>query len=479
MSDHKNLKKVIAVSSMAAATIGAGTMVNADNVHQQAVSSQKSSITAKPLSETQNAKSSNTVVLKSSQSSKTTSSTTKSSVASSSSSKANSSSVSTKQAQPVSFAAVQQGKMVNDVKATTNPLMDDYNKGINSSDSDLSYDANGAKIDYDSIMQIAKQYDEGDYANKSDLDYIIGDVANSLKEAKEGYDMSKTLSGIPNLQEKQQIYKDSYEAWNNLYNLLTKGEQVTPQPSSTSSSSKKDTSSSQTKPNTTSNVSSASQAKASSKKNSSSSKENETNATSAVNTLKNDANKYQNSNDAVTKSYAQEAQQWLSNVQSFMNGKDISGQSGLNDAINFFKNDMKSLQDTLNASWFNGSSEAKQIIQDQINADKAVLAYLTGQDTQQTSSTSLKKNDVKTSVKKESNNSGNGVKKDVVKVSTDIKRQATVSANKTTTKQTTSDSATKKASMPQTGETNDAGILATIGALTIAAAGAFLFRKRG
>ncbi len=37
----------------------------------------------------------------------------------------------------------------------------------------------------------------------------------------------------------------------------------------------------------------------------------------------------------------------------------------------------------------------------------------------------------------------------------------------------------KKASMPQTGEANNAGILAGIGALAIAVAGAFLFRKRG
>lgn len=86
---------------------------------------------------------------------------------------------------------------------------------------------------------------------------------------------------------------------------------------------------------------------------------------------------------------------------------------------------------------------------------------------------------MKTFVKEESRNNSNGVKKNVAKVTTDVKHQATVSAEKTVTKQTTANSATKKASMPQAGEINDAGILATIGALTIAAAGAFLFRKRG
>lgn len=164
-----------------------------------------------------------------------------------------------------------------------------------------------------------------------------------------------------------------------------------------------------------------------------------------------------------------------------MNGKDLSTLSELKDEINFLKNDMKSLKDTLNASWFNGSPEAKQIMQDQINANKAILAYLTGQDqdAQTATSTPSKKNEVKTFVKEESRNNSNGVKKNVAKVTTDVKHQATVSAEKTVTKQTTANSATKKASMPQAGETNYAGILATIGALTIAAAGAFLFRKRG
>ena len=88
MANHKNLKKVIAVSSMAAATMGAGAMVNADNVHQQPVSSQKSSISTKVSSESQSVKSSSKVVLKSSQASSTKASSAKvitSSVASSSS----------------------------------------------------------------------------------------------------------------------------------------------------------------------------------------------------------------------------------------------------------------------------------------------------------------------------------------------------------------------------------------------------------
>ena len=219
----------------------------------------------------------------------------------------------------------------------------------------------------------------------------------------------------------------------------------------------------------------------SAKASSQASKKDEANVTSAVNALKNDADKYQNSSDAITKSYAQEAQQWLSNVQTFANGKGVNGQSGLNDEINFFKNDMKSIEDTLNASWFKGNAQTKQIMQDQINADKAMLAYLTGQN--QASSTSSKKNDVKASAKKASSKKAvksNGVKSNAKVAAKAVKanHQATVSSKKAAEKHATANSA-KKASMPQTGEANNAGILAGIGALAIAAAGAFLFRKRG
>lgn len=108
-----------------------------------------------------------------------------------------------------------------------------------------------------------------------------------------------------------------------------------------------------------------------------------------------------------------------------------------------------------------------------------MLAYLTGQNqgAQQASSTS-KKNDVKASAKKASSNKAvknNGVKSNAKVAAKAVKanHQATVSSKKATA------NSAKKASMPQTGEANNAGILAGIGALAIAAAGAFLFRKRG
>lgn len=267
----------------------------------------------------------------------------------------------------MNLAAVQQGKMTSDVKSTTDPLMNDFNKWNNSSDSDLSYDANDAKTAYDSINQIAKQYDEGAYANKSDRDYIIKDVANSLKNAKSDYDMSKTLSDIPNLKEKQQIYKDVYEAWNNLYNLLTNGEPA--QTSSQSSSSAK--SSSKKNDTKASSISKANSKKDSAKKSSKSSKKvssqnsnkNAADAVSAIETLQDTANKYQNSSDATTQSYAQEAQQWLSNLGTFMNAQKNgwNSQKEIDNEINALKNDIKSNEDTLNASWFHGNDELRKL----------------------------------------------------------------------------------------------------------------------
>nr|WP_321315374.1 hypothetical protein [uncultured Ligilactobacillus sp.] len=74
MTNHKNLKKVLTVSTMAAATMGASMLVNADNVQPSSVSSQTSSV-ASVSSESQTAKSSNAVALRSSQSSKASQST--------------------------------------------------------------------------------------------------------------------------------------------------------------------------------------------------------------------------------------------------------------------------------------------------------------------------------------------------------------------------------------------------------------------
>ena len=474
MANHKNLKKVIAVSSMAAATMGAGAMVNADNVHQP-VSSQKSSISTKASSESQSVKSSKKVVLKSSQSSKTSStSSVKSSKksVSSSSAKAKAAKVSTssmKHVQPMNLAAVQQGAMVNDVKSTTDTLMNDYNKWSNSSDSDLSYDASDAKTAYDSIMQIAQQYDEGDYANKSDYDYIVKDVANSLKNAKSDYDMSKTLSGVSNLQAKQQIYKDVYEAWNNLYNLLTNGESTQASSQSSSQASSSQASSQSSASNSVSSQSSKKNDAQSSSQNHGNGTPNVTPAQSddivnalqpKVDKIADDINKNENSNDPAVidalSGAAKAADEITNTVNDYIYGKATPADTM--NAIKSFENKIADLQKQI-ANEKNPT--VKAILQDELDAYQATVnkleAYLNNKNH------TISHNGVSASAKKSGSQTNSSMTAKKV-----AKNEKTMKAN-----------SAKKASMPQTGEANNAGILAGIGALAIAAAGAFLFRKRG
>lgn len=483
MANHKNLKKVIAVSSMAAATMGAGAMVNADNVHQQPVSSQKSSISTKVSSESQSVKSSSKVVLKSSQASSTKASSAKAATSSVASS--------TKQAaQPMNLAATVTPSMTSAQHDTIQNDINNVNNVINKYQSDNSMAVSMASSNFgtDLVTDALGDYTSG-LATKEELQKDVQKVQGVLNDDKDALAKETNAHAKEIIQAQVKLDQDVY----NLLSQAVNGNASQASSSKASSQSSAKTSSqsskkSESKVSSSKKASSSSKAdnkkassQSSAKASSQASKKDEANVTSAVNALKNDADKYQNSSDAITKSYAQEAQQWLSNVQTFANGKGVNGQSGLNDEINFFKNDMKSIEDTLNASWFKGNAQTKQIMQDQINADKAMLAYLTGQN--QASSTSSKKNDVKASAKKASSKKAvksNGVKSNAKVAAKAVKanHQATVSSKKAAEKHATANSA-KKASMPQTGEANNAGILAGIGALAIAAAGAFLFRKRG
>ena len=106
--------------------MGAGAMVNADNVHPQPVSSQKSSISTKASSESQSVKSSSKVVLKSSQASSAKAAT--SSVASS-----------TKQAaQPMNLAATVTLSMTSAQHDTIQNDINNVNNVINKYQSDNS-----------------------------------------------------------------------------------------------------------------------------------------------------------------------------------------------------------------------------------------------------------------------------------------------------------------------------------------------------
>ena len=437
-------------------------MVNADNVHQP-VSSQKSSISTKVSSESQSVKSSKKVVLKSSQSSKTSlTSSVKSSKksVSSSSAKAKVAKVSTllmKHAQPMNLAAVQQGAMVNDVKSTTDTLMNDYNKWSNSNDSDLSYDASDAKTAYDSIMQIAQQYDEGDYANKSDYDYIVKDVANSLKNAKSDYDMSKTLSGVSNLQAKQQIYKDVYEAWNNLYNLLTNGESTQ---ASSQSSSKASSQSSAS--NSVSSQSSKKNDAQSSSQNLGNGTPNVTPAQSddivnalqpKVDKIADDINKNENSNDPAVidalSGAAKAADEITNTVNDYIYGKATPADTM--NAIKSFENKIADLQKQI-ANEKNPT--VKAILQDELDAYQATVnkleAYLNNKNSVHAQTVSH--NEVSASAKKSGSQPNSSMTAKKV-----AKNEKAMKAN-----------SAKKVSMPQTGEANNNGILAGIGALVLA-----------
>ena len=489
MANHKNLKKVIAVSSMAAATMGAGAMVNADNVHQQPVSSQKSSISTKVSSESQSVKSSSKVVLKSSQASSTKASSAKAATSSVASSSSSAVASSTKQAaQPMNLAATVTPSMTSAQHDTIQNDINNVNNVINKYQSDHSLPVSMASSNFgtDLVTDALGDYTSG-LATKEELQKDVQKVQGVLNDDKDALAKETNAHAKEIIQAQVKLDQDVYNLLSQAVNgnvsqaSSSKASSQSSAKTSSQSSKKSESKASSASSKKASSSSKADNKKASSQSSAQASKKNEANVTSAVNALKNDADKYQNSSDAITKSYAQEAQQWLSNVQTFANGKGVNGQSGLNDEINFFKNDMKSIEDTLNASWFKGNAQTKQIMQDQINADKAMLAYLTGQN--QASSTSSKKNDVKASAKKASSKKAvksNGVKSNAKVAAKAVKanHQATVSSKKAAEKHATANSA-KKASMPQTGEANNAGILAGIGALAIAAAGAFLFRKRG
>lgn len=487
MANHKNLKKVIAVSSMAAATMGAGAMVNADNVHQQPVSSTKSSISTKVSSESQSVKSSSKVVLKSSQTSSSKTSSAKATTSSVTSSSSKASASSKKKDQLINLAAVQQGKMVNDVKSTTDSLMNDYNKWSNSSDSDLAYDANDAKTAYDSIMQIAKQYDEGDYANKSDYDYIVKNVANSLKNAKSDYDMSKTLSDVPNLQEKQQIYKDIYEAWNNLYNLLTNGEssQGSSQSSKASTTSKKDDANASSTNSTKKTSASSQDSEQASSENHGNGTPNVTPAQSddivnalqpKVDKIADDINKDENSNDPAVidalSGAAKAADEITDTVNNFIYGKATPADTM--NAIKNFENKIAELQKQI-ANEKNPTIKA--ILQDELDAYQATVnkleEYLNNKSSVPAGTVSHSGNSNSAETVSHSENSGS-TKKSGSPITSSMTAKK-VAKNEKAMKANSA----KKASMPQTGEANNNGILAGIGALVLAAAGAFLFRKRG
>ncbi|WP_283602237.1 LPXTG cell wall anchor domain-containing protein [Ligilactobacillus aviarius] len=199
MANHKNLKKVIAVSSMAAVTMGAGAMVNADNVHQQPVSSPKSSISTKVSSESQSVKSSSKVVLKSSQTSSAKATT--SSVASSSSKASASTNNKMNLAQKTSASSqdseqassenhgngtpnvtpAQSDDIVNALQPKVDKIADDINKDENSNDPAVIDALSGAAKAADEITDTVNNFIYGK-ATPADTMNAIKNFENKIAE---------------------------------------------------------------------------------------------------------------------------------------------------------------------------------------------------------------------------------------------------------------------------------------------------------
>ena len=196
MANHKNLKKVIAVSSMAAVTMGAGAMVNADNVHQQPVSSPKSSISTKVSSDV---KSSSKVVLKSSQTSSAKATT--SSVASSSSKASASTNNKMNLAQKTSASSqdseqassenhgngtpnvtpAQSDDIVNALQPKVDKIADDINKDENSNDPAVIDALSGAAKAADEITDTVNNFIYGK-ATPADTMNAIKNFENKIAE---------------------------------------------------------------------------------------------------------------------------------------------------------------------------------------------------------------------------------------------------------------------------------------------------------
>ena len=208
MANHKNLKKVIAVSSMAAATMGAGAMVNADNVYQP-VSSQKSSISTKVSSESQSVKSSSKVVLKSSQASSAKATT--SSVASSSSSAVVSSSSAKQTAQPMNLAATVTPSMTSAQHDTIQNDINNVNNVINKYQSDHSLPVSMASSNFgtDLVTDALGDYTSG-LATKEELQKDVQKVQGVLNDDKDALAKETNAHAKEILQAQVKLDQDAY-----------------------------------------------------------------------------------------------------------------------------------------------------------------------------------------------------------------------------------------------------------------------------
>ena len=495
----KGLKKVIAASTTVVATLSAGA-VSANGVSQSSNSSSNNVVSSSSVV-SKSTSNDNKVVLKSSSLSNSKSESKKvlSDLQSSSSVKSKTSSKKSSQATRLmkkSREAVKKGSMVDSVKATNDILLDDFNKWKDNDD--LSYDANGAKIAYDSINTIAKNYDDGVYDNKEDRDFILKSVDNSLEDAKENLD-TEMKYGSP---EKQKMAQDVYNSWNNLKNLLTNGEasvsssssskssEASVSSSSSSKSSEASVSSSSSSKSSEASVSSSSSSKSSeaSVSSSSSSKSSEANVSSSnhgngipnvspeqsndiVDTLQpkidkiaNDINKYGDTdNQDVLKALA-DAANAANEITDAVNNY-IDGTATKEDTRNLINEFNKKIAELEKAIANEKNPIVKAILQDELDAYKSAVNTL------------------------ELYMSDAGNAQNVSSHATSVKSDVSVNKNNKTSLVTTkkvdknmkkiSSNAAKGSVMPQTGEnSNKVGILTGIGIAVTALAGVLSLRRR-
>ena len=469
----KGLKKVIAASTTVVATLSAGA-VSANGVSQSSNSSSNNVVSSSSVV-SKSTSNDNKVVLKSSSLSNSKSESKKvlSDLQSSSSVKSKTSSKKSSQATRLmkkSREAVKKGSMVDSVKATNDILLDDFNKWKDNDD--LSYDANGAKIAYDSINTIAKNYDDGVYDNKEDRDFILKSVDNSLEDAKENLD-TEMKYGSP---EKQKMAQDVYNSWNNLKNLLTNGE-ASVSSSSSSKSSEASVSSSSSSKSSEASVSSSSSSKSSEANVSSSNHGNgipnvsPEQSNDIVDTLQpkidkiaNDINKYGDTdNQDVLKALA-DAANAANEITDAVNNY-IDGTATKEDTRNLINEFNKKIAELEKAIANEKNPIVKAILQDELDAYKSAVNTL------------------------ELYMSDAGNAQNVSSHATSVKSDVSVNKNNKTSLVTTkkvdknmkkiSSNAAKGSVMPQTGEnSNKVGILTGIGIAVTALAGVLSLRRR-
>ena len=443
----KGLKKVIAASTTVVATLSAGA-VSANGVSQSSNSSSNNVVSSSSVV-SKSTSNDNKVVLKSSSLSNSKSESKKvlSDLQSSSSVKSKTSSKKSSQATRLmkkSREAVKKGSMVDSVKATNDILLDDFNKWKDNDD--LSYDANGAKIAYDSINTIAKNYDDGVYDNKEDRDFILKSVDNSLEDAKENLD-TEMKYGSP---EKQKMAQDVYNSWNNLKNLLTNGEASV----SSSSSSK----------SSEANVSSSNHGNGIPNVSPEQSNDIVDTLQPKIDKIANDINKYGDTdNQDVLKALA-DAANAANEITDAVNNY-IDGTATKEDTRNLINEFNKKIAELEKAIANEKNPIVKAILQDELDAYKSAVNTL------------------------ELYMSDAGNAQNVSSHATSVKSDVSVNKNNKTSLVTTkkvdknmkkiSSNAAKGSVMPQTGEnSNKVGILTGIGIAVTALAGVLSLRRR-